>query len=58
MTPSGTTFSTQFGPFSYLSVPDNTSPSIGIIITALDDAGNESKTSTAITVNSLAKCFG
>ena len=58
MTPSGTTYSTQFGPFSYLSVPDNTSPSISIIITALDNAGNESKTSTAITVNSLAKCFG
>jgi RNA polymerase sigma factor (sigma-70 family) len=58
MTPSGATYSTQFGPFSYLSVPDNTSPSISILITASDEAGNESKTSTAITVNSLAKCFG
>lgn len=58
MTPSGATYSTQFGPFSYLSVPDNTSPSISILIAARDEAGNESKTSTAITVNSLAKCFG
>jgi hypothetical protein len=57
MTPSGSAYSTQFGSFSYLTVPDNTSPSISIIIVARDIAGNEAKTTTSITVNSLAKCF-
>jgi RNA polymerase sigma factor (sigma-70 family) len=58
MTPSGSAYSAQFGPFSYLTVPDNTSPSISIFIIATDAAGNQSNTSSAITVNSLATCFG
>jgi RNA polymerase sigma factor (sigma-70 family) len=58
MTPSGSAYSTQFGPFPYLTVPDNTSQNISIFITATDAAGNQSSTSSAITVNSLAKCFG
>ena len=51
-------YAATFGPFSYLSVPDNTSPSILIVITASDAAANESKASANVVVNSLSKCFG
>ena len=58
MTRSGNIYTAMFGPFTYLTVPDNTAPSIGILLSAKDVAGNESKTTLAVTVNSLARCFG
>ena len=59
MTPSGNTYSANFGPFVYPTVPDNTDEPtpVGIIITAVDAAGNDSKTTTSVLVNSLASCF-
>ena len=57
MNPSGDIYTAQFGPFAYLSVLDNTSPTIGIVIRAQDAVGNETKTTVSLVVNSLAKCF-
>ncbi len=50
-------YSVEFGPFAYLTVDDNTSPSIDVVITARDVASNESKTTVSVVVNSLATCF-
>jgi len=51
-------YTADFGPFSYLTVADNTTQVIDVVITATDLAGNETKTTINVTVNSLAKCFG
>lgn len=58
MTPVGGVYSADFGPFVYLTVADNTAPSIEVIIVARDIANNETKTTVGVVVNSLAKCFG
>ena len=57
MMPGDGVYAANFGPFDYLSVPDNTSPSIVIVIRATDGAGNESKASVNVVVNSLGTCF-
>ncbi len=57
MSRSGDLYSTTFGPFEYLTVPDGSAPPLTIIITARDAAGNESKTSVTVTVHSLADCL-
>jgi len=46
-----------FGPFPYLTVPDNTTSTITITITARDTAGNASSTTRQVVLNSTAKCF-
>lgn len=58
LTRTNETFSGFVGPFPYLTVPDNSIGMVTITIRATDVAGNESKTTVGITVNSLAKCFG
>jgi hypothetical protein len=50
-------YTAPFGPFSYLTVPDNTAPVVSITITATDNDGNQSSAFTAVTVHSLAECF-
>jgi RNA polymerase sigma factor (sigma-70 family) len=49
----------DFGPFTYPTVTDLDPyyESIGVIITATDLAGNETKTTVNLVVNSLASCF-
>ena len=47
----------QFGPFPYLTVPDNTHPTITIAITARDTRGNTSTATTTVVVHSTAECF-
>jgi hypothetical protein len=54
----GDVYSAEFGPFEYKTVPDNTTETIKITITARDSAGNESKTEVEVDVHSLAECFG
>ena len=58
MSRSGSIYSTVFGPFEYLTVPDNTAPDVPITITARDAAGNSSSIGVQVTVHSLAECFG
>ena len=58
MSRSGSTYSTVFGPFDYLTVPDNAAPDVPITITARDAAGNSSAVEVQVTVHSLAECFG
>ncbi len=58
MSRSGSIYSTVFGPFDYLTVPDNTAPDVPITITARDAAGNSSSIGVQVTVHSLAECFG
>ncbi len=58
MSRSGSIYSTVFGPFEYLTVPDNTAPDVPITITARDAAGNSSSIGVRVTVHSLAECFG
>ena len=53
----GGVYSADFGPFDYLTVADNTAPSIDIVIMATDNANNEAKTTVGVIVNSLSKCF-
>jgi len=52
----GNTYTADFGPFKEATVADNTS--IVISIVAVDVEGNTSSTSVAVTVNSIADCFG
>lgn len=59
MVSSGGVYTTNFGPFTYPTVTD-VDPyrePIGILIAAGDVAGNETKTSITVVVNSLADCF-
>lgn len=59
MSPAGDGFySGTFGPFEYLTIPDNTTQNVTITIEAVDTSGNSAKANVAVTVNSLAKCFG
>jgi len=46
----------QFGPFPYLTVPDNTQPTITITITARDTHGNTRTATTTVVVHSAAQC--
>lgn len=54
----GSAYSGTFGPFPYLTIPDNTDEIVTITIRARDVAGNESKTTVGVHLNSLARCFG
>jgi hypothetical protein len=58
LSPSGSTYAGTFGSFPYLTIPDNTDQIIPIIVTATDNAGNETKDSTAVRLHSTATCFG
>lgn len=58
MVPVSGVYTADFGPFSYLTVADNTIQVIDVVITATDLASNETKTTINVTINSLAKCFG
>ena len=58
MTGSGGTYEAEFGPFTYLTAPDNGEVDVTIVITAVDADGNEAKTSLVVRLHSLAKCFG
>jgi len=58
MTASGSTYTASFGPFPNPTVPDNTTVSVSITITARDIAGNQSTATTTVAVSSLALCFG
>ncbi len=58
MTASGSIYTTEFGPFTYPTVADNTAAVIDIVVVATDVAGNTTKTTLAVTVDSLATCFG
>jgi len=58
MSRSGSVYSMAFGPFDYLTVPDQTAEDVPITITARDGAGNSSSLGVQVTVHSLAECFG
>ena len=58
MTPSGNLYSGTFGPFPYLTIPDNTDQIVDITVTARDGAGNQSIVQTAVRLHSTGTCFG
>lgn len=58
MSRSGNSYTATFGPFDYLTVPDNTAQAVTITIEAKDAAGNSSKANRIVTVHSTAECFG
>lgn len=58
MSPSGSFYSATFGPFPYLTVPDNTAQLVAVTITARDTSNNQSTAGVAVTVHSLSECFG
>jgi hypothetical protein len=55
---SGPSYSTTIGPFSHLTVPDNTTRTVSIVITARDQEGNQATASVSVRVHSLSECFG
>ncbi|MFV1999843.1 MAG: RNA polymerase sigma factor [Acidimicrobiia bacterium] len=57
MSPSGNTYTTSFGPFAYLTVPQDTANPITIVITATDNAGNQSTTALSVSLNSQTACI-
>lgn len=58
MSASGSSYTAEIGPFTYPTAPDSGQVTVTVIVTAVDAEGNESKTSTAFVLHSLAKCFG
>lgn len=58
MSGGGGTYFFEFGPYPYLSVPDNTSPGVVVTVRAVDVAGNESKDTVGVVLHSTATCFG
>lgn len=48
----------QFGPFPYLTIPDNTQQNVTITVTARDGAGNENTKNTTVLLHSTGQCFG
>ena len=53
----GPIYSTTFGPFPWLTVPDNTTQNVSILVKALDNENNETKTTVIVTLHSLSECF-
>ena len=51
-------YTMTFGPYEYLTIPDNTFQDVAITIIARDAAGNSSSIEVQVTAQSLAKCFG
>jgi hypothetical protein len=57
MVKSGNTYTATFGPFAYLTVPDNTVETVTVTMTATDTSANTTKTSRTIDAHSLGQCF-
>ena len=52
----GSAYSGTFGPFPYLTIPDQTDEIVTITVRARDVAGNESKTTVGVRLHSLGTC--
>jgi hypothetical protein len=57
MTPSGNLFTTTFGPFPYLTIPDNTVQNVIVTIRAVDGSGNDASVTRTVILNSSGTCF-